>query len=198
MHVHACTSLRERRNEVIRYFSFFVNLFTWRNYDYILFDDRLGRSIKDVKIIKFHVSLCRSERVWACQNSEFTVVCACKRASVHVYCIDVCIVCMCIIYLFVHYSDICLYLCIHSTQCDYIFRYPWVFYQCISFKANGSVWVCGENQMELFLLHWIIINSSEWIINALSIIVCSEMLKLSRNNLNIKMFGWSPRTLYHW
>ena len=30
-----------------------------------------------------------------------------------------------------------------------------------------------------------------WIVNALSI-VCSEMLKLSRNNQNIKMFGVPP------
>ena len=33
-----------------------------------------------------------------------------------------------------------------------------------------------------------------WIINALSI-VCPEMLKLSRNNQNIKMFGVLPNTL---
>ena len=33
-----------------------------------------------------------------------------------------------------------------------------------------------------------------WIVNALSI-VCSEMLKLSRNNQNIKMFGVPPNTL---
>ena len=35
---------------------------------------------------------------------------------------------------------------------------------------------------------------SVWIVNALSI-VCSEMLKLSRNNPDIKMFGVSPNTL---
>ena len=33
-----------------------------------------------------------------------------------------------------------------------------------------------------------------WIVNALSII-CSEMLKLSRNNQNIKVFGFPPNTL---
>ena len=33
-----------------------------------------------------------------------------------------------------------------------------------------------------------------WIVNALSI-VCSEMLKLSRNNQNIKMLGVPPNTL---
>ena len=36
--------------------------------------------------------------------------------------------------------------------------------------------------------------SSVWIVNARSI-VCSEMLKLSRNNQNIKMLGVSPNTL---
>ena len=49
---------------------------------------------------------------------------------------------------------------------------------------------------EILVLHWIIIifYSSVWIGNALSI-VCSERLKLSRNNQNIKMFGVPPNTL---
>ena len=50
---------------------------------------------------------------------------------------------------------------------------------------------------EIIFLHWIIILytcRSVWFVNALSI-VCSEMLKLSRNNQNIKMFGVPPNTL---
>ena len=48
---------------------------------------------------------------------------------------------------------------------------------------------------EIIFLHWIIpYHSSLWIVHALSI-VCSEMLKLSRNNQNIRMFGGTPNTL---
>ena len=54
--------------------------------------------------------------------------------------------------------------------------------------------VCGENQMKLFFFIESLFDSSVRIVNALSI-VCSEMLKLSRNNQNIKMFGVPPNTL---
>ena len=49
---------------------------------------------------------------------------------------------------------------------------------------------------EIIFLHWIIILFvlCELLINALSI-VCSEMLKLLRNNQKIKMLGVPPNTL---
>ena len=46
-----------------------------------------------------------------------------------------------------------------------------------------------SNEIIIFSLNHSV--SSVWIGNALSI-VCSEMLKLSRNNQNIKMFGVPP------
>ena len=61
-------------------------------------------------------------------------------------------------------------------------------------KPMDSFGICGENQMKLFFFIESYCYSSVWIVNALSIF-CSEMLKLSRNNPNIKIFGIPPNTL---
>ena len=54
-----------------------------------------------------------------------------------------------------------------------------------------SFWYVVKNQMKLFFFIESYFYSSVWIVNALSI-VCSEMLKLSRNNQIIKMLGVLP------
>ena len=57
-----------------------------------------------------------------------------------------------------------------------------------------SFGICGENQIKKKFFIDSQFYSYVWIVNALSI-VCSEMLKLSRNNQNIKMSGVPLNTL---